>query len=170
MSKLNIATNFTRLGFILNWRWQYCLSDFQMTTKMRKLKSDPFILLAIPIRSTTWWFCLQTGPMWKMPAECKNMRTSSRRRSRSFMTSTPLAQRSVSTPTRKGPACNLTLPLRPLPPLSILLPFVSLPSPPKGGGQHFRPLPPLMSLVRHTTMWSGGDFIQTSSVTNSNSN
>lgn len=52
-----------------------------------------------------------------MPAECKSMRTSSRRRSRSFMTSTPLAPRSVSTPTRKEPVYNLALPFRPLSPL-----------------------------------------------------
>lgn len=88
------------------------------------------------------------------------------------MTSTPPAQRSVSTPTRKGPEGNLALPLWPFLPhrFSILLLSVSLPSPPQGGGWHLGPLPPLMSLVRHTTMWSGGDFIQTSSVTNSNSN
>lgn len=114
-----MVTNFTKLGFIRNWRWQYCLSHVQMTKKMRKLQSEWFFFsppLAIPIRSTTWWFCLQTGPMWKMPAECKSTRTSSRRRSRSFMTSTPLAQRSVSTPTRKGQAWNLALPLWPLSP------------------------------------------------------
>lgn len=176
--ELNIVTNFTKLGFILNWRWQYCLSDFQMIENGKTAIWLFFFLFFCPLatsisgRSTTWWCCLQTGPTWRMPAECKNTRTSSRRRSRSFMTSTPPAQRSVSTPTRKGPEGNLALPLRPfLPhPFSLLLLSVSLPSSPQGGGWHLGPLPPLMSLVRHTTMWSGGDFIQTSSVTNSNSN
>lgn len=59
----------------------------------------------------------------------------------------------------------LSAPPRPLNSLSS----VSLPSPPKWGGWRLGPLPPLMSLVRHTTMWSGGDSTQTSSVTNSNS-
>lgn len=81
-----------------------------------------------PFRSTTWWFCLQTGPMWRTPAECKNMRTSSRRRSRSFTTSTPLAPRSVSTRTRKGPGFVPTLPLRPPPPQLSRLCLSAVPS------------------------------------------
>lgn len=57
--------------------------------------------LCISYRSTTWWCSLLTGLMWRMPAECRSMRTSSQRRSRNFTTSTPLALRSVSMPTRK---------------------------------------------------------------------
>lgn len=45
-------------------------------------------------------------------------------------------------------------------PLSTLSPL-SLLSPPKWGRWRLGPLPPLMSLVRHTTMWSGGDSTQT---------
>lgn len=87
-----------------------------------------------PFRSTTWWFCLQTGPMWRTPAECKNMRTSSRRRSRSFTTSTPLAPRSVSTRTRKGPGFVPASPA-PAPPLPTLSPLsLSRPLPSEADG------------------------------------
>lgn len=94
-----------------------------MDIKIRKMGfvflSISFFFFSFPkyFRSTTWWFCLQTGPMWRMPAECKNMRTSSRRRSRSSMTSTPLAPRNVLTLTRKrynvkpGPASPASFPL-----------------------------------------------------------
>lgn len=53
-------------------------------------------------RSTTWWCCLPTGPTWRTPAGCRSTRTSSRRRSRSFTTSTPPAPRSASTPTHRA--------------------------------------------------------------------
>lgn len=120
-------------------------------------------------RSTTWWFCLPTGPMWRMPAGCRSMRTSSQKRSRSFMTSTPLAPRSVSTPTHKDQCeacpCHSGLSL----PLSLFYLSVSLYYPlPRGGGWRLGPSPLLMSLVRHTTMWSGGgNVIQILPVTNS---
>lgn len=88
-------------------------------------------------RSTTWWCSQPTGPMWRMPAGCRSMRTSSRRRSRSFTTSTPLAPRSVSTPTHKDQQeawpCHSSLSHSlSLPSVSL---FVSQPSPPEPEGR-----------------------------------
>lgn len=86
------------------------------------------------------------------------------------MTSTPLAPRSVSTPTHKDqreawPCHSCLSPSLFLFCLSICL---SLPSPPEGGGRwRLGPSPLLMSLVRHMTMSSGGDVTQASSVTSS---
>lgn len=87
------------------------------------------------------------------------------------MTSTPLAPRSVSTPTHKDQReawpCHSGL----SPSLSLLSFYLSLSlyhPLPRGGGWRLGPSPLLMSLVRHMTMWSGGgDVTQTSSVTNS---
>ena len=127
-------------------------------------------------RSTTWWCFLPTGPTWRTPAGCRSTRTSSRRRSRSSMTSTPLAPRSDSTPTHKDQreAWPCHSGLSPCLSLSSVFLSVSIYHPlPRGGGWRLGPSPLLMSLVRHMTMWSvggvggGGDVTQTSSVTNS---
>ena len=115
--------------------------------------------LSVSHRSTTWWCCLPTGPTWRTPAGCRSTRTSSRRRSRSFMTSTPLAPRSDSTPTHKDQreAWPCHSGLSPCLSLSSVFLSVSIYHPlPRGGGWRLGPSPLLMSLVRHMTMWSVG--------------
>lgn len=112
-------------------------------------------------RSTTWWCCLPTGPTWRTPAECRSTRTSSRRRSRSFTTSTPLAPRSVSTPTHKERRQAWPR----LSGLSLRLSSFFLSVPPYqplswGGGRRLEPWPLLVHLVRHMTMWSEGCITQ----------
>ena len=110
-------------------------------------------------RSTTWWCFLPTGPTWRTPAGCRSTRTSSRRRSRSSMTSTPLAPRSDSTPTHKDQreAWPCHSGLSPCLSLSSVFLSVSIYHPlPRGGGWRLGPSPLLMSLVRHMTMWSVG--------------
>lgn len=106
---------------------QWWLNEYEM----RNLLPPPSRYLT-PFRSTIWWFCLQTGPMWRTPAGCKNMRTSSRRKSRSFTTSTPLAPRSVSMRTRKGPGFMPALPL--CPPLYSRRPSLCRPLPSEADG------------------------------------
>lgn len=66
----------------------------------------PFLF---PLRCISWWLLLLTGAIWRTPAECKSTRTSSRRRSRSCMTSTQHAPKNASMPTHKHtPAKNET--------------------------------------------------------------
>lgn len=85
------------------------------------------------------------------------MRISSQRRSRSFTTSTPLALRSVSTPThkvqRKAWPCHSSL----SPSLFLFCLSICLSTIPSrvGDGWRLGPSPLLMSLVRHMTMSSG---------------
>lgn len=98
--ELHIVLLYYFLTMLCSW-WETSLYP----SGMNFLYSDQLCwflnLCYLSYRSIISWSCLPTGPMWKMLAECKNMRILNQRRNKSFMIFILLALKSGSTLTHK---------------------------------------------------------------------